>query len=150
VRIPPDPALLRAFCETDYHVHADPPFVLRIGEPSPLLLALHRARGVEASVYVTACNPWSQQLSEADNCVRTDGLRLRLRREGLAFVEGVGQHPGNGWPGEVSFLVLGVGCEAARRLGEDLQQHAIVVAASDAVPHLLLVSADPSHGADTP
>lgn len=134
-----DPALLQAYRETDYHVNGASPFVLRIGERSARLLALHAAHGVSASAFVTACNPRSRSLADDENARRHAALRERLRAEGYAFVEGLGRHPTNGWPGETSVLVLGLARAAAHRLGQDLEQNAVVAIAADGVPELLVV-----------
>ena len=72
MREPMDPGMLQAFYETEYRVHTDPAVVLRIGEPSPMLRALHAAHGVTTSAFVTACNPRSQQLSESANRARME------------------------------------------------------------------------------
>jgi hypothetical protein len=139
MREPIHPGLLQAFYETEYRVHTDPAVVLRIGEPSPTLRALHAAHGVTTSAFVTACNPRSQQLSEAANRARMDDIRARLRAAGFAFLAGIGQHPSNGWPGEESVFILGMGREAALQLGEELQQHAVVFAACEGQPELLVM-----------
>lgn len=133
------PATRQAFLATAYHVFAPAPFALRIGERSDPLAALHRAHGVVASAYVTACNPCSQDLGAAANAPRMAALRAELLAAGVAFVDGEGVHPSNGWPPEPSLLVLGLTRAAARALGVRHGQDAIVWCDADAIPQIELL-----------
>lgn len=132
-----DPELWRAYADTDFHVDAVPPFVLRIGEPSAELAALHDAVGVSTSAFVTACNPGSVALSDAENARRHAELRAEVRRLGFASHEGRGRHPSGDWPAEASLLVLGIDEAAARSLGRRFGQKAIVWTGADATPRLI-------------
>jgi len=132
-------AVVTAYEETQYCVEGTPACVLRIGEVSPGLAALHARWSVTASTFVTACNPTSQSLDDAANAQRHADLREELQRLGLPFLEGAGRHPDNGWPAEPSFLVLGLEFDEARELGNRWQQNAVVWAGADAVPRLLLL-----------
>ncbi|ARU06022.1 hypothetical protein CCO03_16315 [Comamonas serinivorans] len=134
-----DASTHQAFLDTDYHVHGDPPFTLRVNEASAALLALHARAGVRCSAFVTACNPQSTPLDEATNAARQADLADELTRRGLAFIPGVGQHPSNPWPGEASFLILGLDPAEAGALGAQLGQHAILWSGADAVPQLVLL-----------
>jgi hypothetical protein len=134
-----DAATLRAFEETEYHVRATPPFTLRIGASSPALAALHLAHGVHSSAFITACNPRCAVLDDPSNSRRQDELRRELTHLQLAYIPGTGQHPTNGWPGEESFLVLGLALAEARGLGERFAQNALVWSDADAEPQLILL-----------
>jgi CubicO group peptidase (beta-lactamase class C family) len=79
------------------------------------------------------------ELTESENARRQRALASELRSRGLVFVDGVGQHPSNGWPGEPSMLVFGLTLDAARTLGTRLEQNAGVWSGADAVPHLILL-----------
>jgi hypothetical protein len=134
-----DPDTLRAYEETHYRVLGETPATLRIGVPSPALAALHRACGVDCSAFVTAANPFSI-LTDADaNAHRQAALADELRREGLRFIEGIGEHPSGQWPGEPSFLILGLPLDAAKQLGARHAQNAIVWCGANAVPQLILL-----------
>lgn len=133
------PATRQAFLETAYHVFASAPFALRVGEHSEPLAALHRAHGVAASAFVTACNPCSQDLGAVANAPRMAALRAELQAAGVPFLEGEGVHPSNGWPPEPSLLVLGLSRPAARALGERHGQDAIVWCGTDATPQIELL-----------
>jgi hypothetical protein len=133
----PPAELLQAFTETDYIVHHEPPFTMNIGQPCPALKALMGEHNALCAAYITAWNPFSQQLSRQQNEARQQELKAELKRRGLKFIEGIGQHPSNNWPGEPSVLVLDLNKEAAKSLAAHHEQHAFVWAASDAVPELV-------------
>ena len=134
-----DPATIQAYRETEYHVFGDSPFTIRIDEPNSALADACKRNRAESSAYITACNPNSQTLDDTANAERQNLLRCELVERKLAFIEGVGQHPFNGWPGEASFLVFGVDLEVAKDLSRRLGQNAFVWAGSDCIPKLELL-----------
>ena len=129
--------LLAAYRETEYRVSGDAPFVLRIGEESPLLRQLHARHGVTSSAFITASNPLSQPCSAAFNARRQQQLAAELRQQHQPFIEGEGAHPGNGWPPEASFLILGLALPAAKTFGRQWEQNAIVYCTVDARAQLV-------------
>ena len=131
------PELLAAYRETEYRVHAHPELSLRIDQHNPALARAHQAHGVTCSAYITACNPHSQRLDAATNAKRQTRLEQDLIRRGLSFLPGIGQHPGNDWPGEESFLIFGLNLDAAKALAGTLEQNALLWAAGDAIPRLI-------------
>jgi len=134
-----DSLLIRVYRESRYRVFSNPPAELEIDRPSPQLAALHEQAGVHASAFVTACNPHSEPLGEAENRARQQALASELRALGFAFLPGCGEHPGNDWPREPSFLVLGIERERACALATRHEQNALVCSGPDAVPRLLLL-----------
>ncbi len=134
-----DAGLIQAFRETHYQVHGAVPFTLRVDESSTALAAAHKRFRTDCSAYITACNPFSEDVGAASNAQRHADLGLELARRSLAYVEGIGQHPSNQWPGEASYLVFGLKLEAAKTLGRGLKQNAIVWSDADAVPRLILL-----------
>jgi hypothetical protein len=128
-----------AFLQTEFKVLGAEPYTLLIGEKSAALAAAHRRARVECSAYLTAHNPWSQALPEVENEQRQADLKRHLANCGLSFTEGIGEHPSNGWPGEPSLLVYGLGLETAKILARTWNQNAIVWSGADAVPHLVLL-----------
>ena len=137
------PALLRAYEETHYCVNAATPdqaeFVLRVNEVSKSLAAMHKKYGVDCSAYLTACNPWSESLPDAENAIRQASLLQELRVRSLRWFVGIGQHPGNHWPGEPSVLILGLSLAAAKVLAQDFEQNAFVWSGADAKPQLVVL-----------
>jgi hypothetical protein len=134
-----DPDTIRAYEETHYRVLGDAPATLRIGIPAPALAELHRAFRVDCSAFVTAANPFSALIDAEANTLRQAAFEDELNREGLRFIEGIGEHPSGHWPGEPSFLVLGLPLDAAKQLGARHEQNAIVWCGADAVPQLILL-----------
>lgn len=134
-----DAGLIQAFRETHYQVHGAEPFTLRVDEPSTALAAAHKHFRADCSTYITACNPFSEDVGAASNAERHADLGLELNRRSLAYIEGIGQHPSNQWPGEASYLVFGLKLEAAKTLGRALKQNAIIWSDADAVPRLILL-----------
>lgn len=128
---------IQAYLETDYRTFGDDPLTLRIGVANPMLAALHKVHQIDCSGFITACNPFSQTFDEAANAERQAALARVLTLRSLTFIDGIGQHPSNQWPGEASFLVFGLKLEAAKTLGILLEQNAIIWSAADAVPQLI-------------
>jgi hypothetical protein len=132
------PELLQAFADTHYIVqHQDAPFAMHIGQYCPQLKALMADHNALGAAFVTAWNPFSQNLPAKDNKVRQDELKANLKMRGLICIDGIGKHPSNNWPGEVSVLVLGLDLEAAKSLARHYEQHAFVWAAGDGLPQLV-------------
>jgi hypothetical protein len=76
-----------------------------------------------------------QAFSDTHYTVHSDPpFTLRI---GLPFVDGIGQHPSNGWPGEASVLVLGLDRQAAMALAKAHEQHAFVWVGGDGVAELV-------------
>ena len=130
---------IQAFLETEYKVFGDSSFTLRIGEPNSALAAACKKNCAESCSYITACNPNSKTLGDSENEERNNALRRELIERNLAFLEGLGKHPSNEWPGEASFLILGIDLETARNLSRRMEQDAFVWAGSDSVPRLILL-----------
>jgi len=134
-----DASLVTAYRETEYRVTEGEPFALRVDEPCPKLLGLYRAKNVSCAAFITACNPFSRELTDAENAVRQTELAAELKHRSLSYLEGVGQHPSGDWPREPSLLALGLALEAAKSLGKVYEQNAIVWCGADAVPNLVLL-----------
>ena len=131
------PELKKAFVETEYIVHHEPPFTLRIGQTCPALDELLQARKYKGAAFITACNPYSQQLNPAENGCRQTELLKELKSRSLFYLTGIGQHPKNGWEGEESFLILGIDLEAAKALAQKFEQWAFVWTTSKGVSTLV-------------
>ena len=134
-----DRSTIQAYLETEYRVLADKPFVLKIDVASPNLMRLHKKHQVQSSAFITAYNPLSESIDFAINQSHQSNLAHELKFRSLAFVDGIGQHLSNLWPGEPSFLVFGISREAAKALGLLYAQNAIVWCGFDATPQLVLL-----------
>lgn len=133
------PGLIQAYRETHYKVIEADELTLLVDTPNPALAQAHRQRRVDCSAFLTAWNPYSAELAVEENLARQAALAAALRSRGLVFVEGIGQHPSNGWEGESSFLVFGLSLAAAKALCTKFEQNALVWSGADAVPQLILL-----------
>ena len=133
-----DFTLIQAYRETDYIVQAAPEFVLRIDQPCPALAAYCTRRRIAAGCVITAWNPHSQPLSQAENQARQARLEQELQQAGWQWIPAVGRHPTNGWPPEAGCFVEGMGEETAREWGRIYEQNAVVWCGEDAIPRLLM------------
>jgi hypothetical protein len=131
------PELLQAYAETDYIVHHQPPFTMHIGQACLELKSLMTEHKVLSAAFITAWNPFSQNLPAKENQARQDELKANIKKRGLICIDGIGKHPSNNWPGEVSVLALGLDLEAAKSLARHYEQHAFVWAAGDGLPELV-------------
>lgn len=109
-----DADLIHAYRKTHYQIQGAAPFTLRVDEPSAGRAAAHKHFRTECSAFITACNPYSEDVGAASNAQRHADLASGLAHRSLAHAEGIGQHPSNGWPGEPSSVALGLTLEVAR------------------------------------
>ena len=134
-----DKNLIQAYLDTDFRVHTDPPFVLMVGVSSEPLAQLFRQYQYDCAAYLTACNPFSRSLVDAENAARQSELAKELTGRSLKFIHGEGQDGQGKWPGEASFLVFGLSREASQALAQQYEQNAFVWCGNDAVPELVLL-----------
>jgi hypothetical protein len=119
---------------------------LRIGAPAPP--ALRGWLGAGDGVFLTACNPRSEPLPQADNERRMAELRARLDALAARVLEGAGH--GAGWR-EPSLLVAGLEPAAGDALARAFGQNAVVrVAAHGPAVLRLLRDAWRATGIDAP
>lgn len=134
-----DADTLLAYQETLFEVLGASPFTLKIGVISVALVNLYGTHQIDCASFITACNPASQLLDDSTNNERQARMASDLRDAGLLFIDGIGRHPSNEWPGEPSFLVLGHALDSARAMGMEYGQNAIIWCGPDAIPELVLL-----------
>ncbi len=130
--------LIQAYLETEYRC-AELELVLRIGKTNSELANLYNEWSSTSAGYITACNPFSDKMSQQQNAGRQDELRLMLVDEGYMLWHGKGVHPSNNWKPEPSYLVAGMSLDAASKVGRHWDQNAIVWCDEKAVPWLVLL-----------
>lgn len=116
-----------------------PPFTLRVDHYCAPLAALHRARGVTTSAYLTAVNPRSIVQPDAENARREAELARWLRAKGYVWFDGYSVDPRGVWPNEPCVLILGISHDDARGIGKRFDQNAIVWCPATAVPELVML-----------
>ncbi len=133
--------LTAAYLATRYEVIAPDRerLVLRVGELHPELDRRLAVLGVAQWAFLTAFNPWSEPLSEAENDLRQEALFRKLDAEAYARWPGAGIGATGEWPPEPSVLVLGLDEDVARRLSREFQQNAWVQGAVGGPARLLWV-----------
>ena len=112
-----------AYRAAHYRVFADPPFEIRVGEPSAALDALLASLVADTWAFVTACNPASVPLSAEVNAERMNQLREVLTR--FTRYPGEGADPAGEWA-EPSMLVVGIGRAEAVEVAKAFGQYAIL------------------------
>jgi len=132
--------LIHAYRRTEYRVaDGSYAFAMRVDEPSDSLRTCHAAFGVDASAFITACNPGSVPTPDALNEAAMMQLEHAVEDAGYFVLHGRGVDPTAAWPGEPSLLVLGIDEADATALARRFGQYAIVYAGADATPRLVLV-----------
>lgn len=134
-----DPDLIQAYQETDYRVDSTTPFIMKVGMASQPLRQLYTHYRSDCAAYITACNHFGRSLSDAENTARQAAFSSELTGRGLEFISGVGLDSKGEWPGEASFLVMGLSLEATRALASKYEQNAVVWCGKDAVVQLVLL-----------
>lgn len=134
--------LVEAYRTTDYHVYANDgfePFTLNVGRVSPELADILKKHKRASAAFITAWNPLGRALSDSENAHRNALLQQELVRRSLPHWPGQGKGSAGDWPGEDSFLVLGLDLAAAARLATEVEQNALVWADGRATPQLILL-----------
>ena len=134
--------LWQAYLETDFKVFAENSFTMKVGQYSSELNSIIKKSKHSSAAFITAYNPYSQQLSDAENVARQEQLKIEIAKRGLTAIEGIGQHPSNQWPGEPSLLVIGLSNAAAATLARQLEQNAFVWIDETSIPQLIKPSAN--------
>ena len=131
--------LLDSYTEANYHVYADPSFILKIDISSKELRILLIELNVKFAAFITSFNPYSQELPLKENRLRNKKLEGKIKSLDLYYIKGDGRCGDSGEVGEESFLVFGLSKKQAINLGMESQQNAIVVCGKNATPSLLLL-----------
>ena len=133
-------ALIEAYLGTTYSAQTDAcRIALKVGIRSEELRTLFASSGAGCAGFITAENPFSEPQTTAANAERQRRLGDELTDLGFTHFPGEGRGEDSSWPAEASFLVLGMGREAANDLGRKYGQNAIVWIGPDGVPELVLL-----------
>ena len=111
--------------------------VLNIGRPSAAFDAELARRGAETAVVVTAYNPRSEVLPDAENRLRHDQLKAVLDARGFPYAIGEGRDPTGHWQAEVECVVFGITVETGIALARAFDQNAIVFVRKGGAPELV-------------
>jgi hypothetical protein len=131
-------ALIEAYRATDYVLFdiGAAEVTLNIGRSSAAFDRVLAARGAETAVIVTAYNPRSIVLPEAENRVRHGELVALIERRGYDYGLGEGRDPTGHWKAELECIVFGISIEAGLDLARAFDQNAIVFIRRGGAPEL--------------
>ena len=134
------PQLIKAYRQAHYVVELPGNSItLRIGQINSDLAKFMADEGVTAAAFLTAFNPYSEELSESDNEAAQRKMIADLRALNVSFISGEGRDPDGQWPGEPSLLALGISIQDAEILADRYGQNGFVwVGNGDAMPNLRL------------
>ena len=134
-----NPELLESYKSADYHVDGLPSFILKIGMHSPELESIYKTSHKHTAAFITAFNPYSQELSAQENKDRNHKLEELIQSLHFDYIHGEGKCGDGDWDGEESFLIFGISENQASEIGKEFEQNAIVWCDKDAIPQLLLL-----------
>ncbi|MEO1621210.1 MAG: DUF3293 domain-containing protein [Cyanobacteria bacterium J06632_3] len=131
-------ALDVAYQQTLYEIFVESQVIsLRVNCPNSALDNLLQQYQHSCWAFVTAYNPYSQQLSVAENESNHAALEAEVKRLELLYFPAVGRDPAGAWPSEASVFVMGVERERAIALGNEFSQNAILYGTLSSPPHLI-------------
>ncbi|MDG1100258.1 MAG: DUF3293 domain-containing protein [Saprospiraceae bacterium] len=118
--------LIQAYRDTRYTTKIG--IVLVVDTKSEKLDQILSESDVSSAIYITAWNPFSQMMNSDENqelngLLKSDLLTLIDEEK---VINGFGEDPSGKWPGEESFLALGITKEEGTRLSEKYRQNAFV------------------------
>ena len=134
-----NPDLLKSYKLANYHVDALPSFILKIDMHSPELESIYKTSHKHTAAFITAFNPFSQELSTQENKDRNHKLEELIQSLDFDYIHGEGKCGDGDWDGEKSFLIFGISEKQASEIGKEFEQNAIVWCDKDAIPQLLLL-----------
>jgi hypothetical protein len=108
-----------------------------IGQSATELDMILMRHSSESYALITAYNPRSTLLSEAENQARNCQLSAELRQRGFEFLEGCGASSDGSWPSEPSFFIVGISEPEAVEVARMFDQHAIVYGEKGIAPRLV-------------
>lgn len=129
--------LLEAYKNTHYTTELG--MTLFIGRSNAELEVFMESKGYREAIYITAWNPFSQVLTATENASRNQELLKDVEQETLSFhiEKGIGKDPSGNWPGEESFLLVGLCKEIGHRLALKYEQNAFVYYPRNGVAELV-------------
>ena len=119
--------LLEAYLTTQYCASTPQGVInIQIDKPHPDLDLLLEAHDVEEWAFITATNPFSEELPPEENTARHEQLVQKVKELGYVAFEGAGVPASQEWNPEVSLLILGIDEDTAVEIGREFNQNAIV------------------------
>ena len=122
-------AFRQAYLETIYHAkHGD----LEVAFTLHAAPTGERVFAGRTFALITAANPYSKELSDAENAERNARMQTAFKARGFAFDSSCGTNAGLTWR-EDGFVVFDVPVQAMLEFGREFEQNAIVYGEEDRV-----------------
>jgi hypothetical protein len=139
-----DERLIAAYRGTDYvlFVGDGNDVTLNIGQHNPDFDRVLDRRHAATAVVVTAYNPRSVVLSDAENRVRHAELTALLDASGHDYALGEGRDPTGAWKAELECVVFGIPVKTGLEIARRFAQNAIVFVTRGGVPELVYPELD--------
>lgn len=133
-----DERLIEAYRATDYvlFVGDGHDVTLNIGRRNPEFDIVLDRHGATTAVVVTASNPRSVVLTDAENTARHAQLTAFLEAGGHDYALGEGRDPTGAWKAELECVVFGVSVELGLEIAGRFEQNAIVFVTRGGLPEL--------------
>jgi|AntRauTorckE5430_2_1112549.scaffolds.fasta_scaffold00254_13 hypothetical protein len=112
-------------------------YVLKVGRSHPDFDDFLVREDFSTYVFITAWNPRSKVLSEAENLARGQKLQLRLEELGLVFMPAAAHDPSEKWAVERGVFIFNAGTEVVLKLATIWEQNAVVIGVRGGAPGLL-------------
>jgi hypothetical protein len=130
--------IIQAYKKTHYKTESG--ITLHVDSRAPELDELLSNSGLSTAIFITAWNPYSKMKSAGENKELNEQLRydlLSLTPEDN-IIQGFGQDPTGEWPGEESFLIIGISREAGIQLSKKYRQNAFIFHEYDSNTEMVL------------
>jgi len=132
--------LIAHYTQSHYRIGATAESItLRIDQYSAPLAQFLTASHQSCAAIISAYNPYSELLSDAENLAAHEALGNFLAHHAYPAIESLNIDPADAWPAEKSFFTPGIDINTAQSLGRQFRQNAIVWIDRDAIPRLILL-----------
>ncbi len=131
-----DESLLDAYYKSVYSVFR-PSIDIKIGEHNEDLAVFLFDNNAFSWAFVSACNPFSINISALENQKRTSDLIAFVKEKNWRFLRGEGHSDQNNWK-EESLLILDISKNEAEALANQFEQNAFVFGYLDKTPELVI------------
>ena len=101
---------------------------IQVGRPNADLDSILEEGHLGSAVYITAWNPFSEMKSSIDNTIANNSLKEDLLKyvDDKHIIKGIGKDAKEEWPGEESYLVLGISMNEGLLLAKKYCQNAFI------------------------
>lgn len=135
-----DAALIAAYRMTNYVVFEDRrETIIRVGDIDSEVDALFHRHGAGRGTIITAWNPQSIVLSDAENAMREAELWRWIADRQLLALPVEGRDPSGSWESEQSCLIFDIAVDVVEALARHYDQNAIVHIERGQAPELALL-----------